>query len=90
MTDFAGFVPEVRREFDALEDEFLAAAPAVLKGSLAEKKQFMDDCFRRADQATDKWIAALSSRSDLAFADADYAALWHKYNRMAGLTGVPA
>ncbi len=89
MTDFDGFVPLVRAEFDALEDEFLAAAPSVLKGSLTEKKQFMDDCFRRAEQVTDKWITALSTRAELTFADAEYSALWQKYNNMAGLMDMP-
>lgn len=90
MTDFDGFVPAVRKDFDALEDSFIAAAPTVLKGTAAEKKQFMDDCFRRADEATDQWIAALSCRRDLAFADAEYNAMWQKYNSMAGLSGMPA
>ncbi len=90
MTDFAHLVPEIRADFDRLEDDFLAAAPVVLKGTPAEKKQFMDDCFDRAERASERWILALSSRADLAFADDDYRALWSRYNSMAGLAGMPA
>ena len=89
MTDFAHLVPEIRADFDALEDEFLVAAPSVLRGTAGEKQQFMDDCFRRAEQATDRWIQALSAHDDLAFDDASYRAMWNRYNSMAGLAGVP-
>ena len=91
MTDFAHFVPEIREDFDALEDEFLAAAPIVLTGTTKEKKEFMDDCFQRAEQATDRWIQSFSAHAELVIADADYRGMWDKYNRMAGLTAtVPA
>ncbi len=90
MTDFAQFVPEIRADFDQLEDEFLIDAPTVLKGTAKAKKEFMDDCFQRAEQATDRWIQALSSRDDLAFNDDDYGAMWDKYNRMAEFEGIPA
>jgi secernin len=90
MTDFAHFVPEIRHDFDQLEDEFLTAAPTVLKGTPKEKKEFMDDCFMRAEQATDRWIQALASRDDLAFEDEAYRGMWNKYNRMASFEEIPA
>ncbi len=82
MTNFANIQPEIRRDFDALEAQFLADAPSVLKGSAREKKQFMDDCFARAEQATETWINRLAAHS---IADAEYAAMWEKYNNQAGI-----
>jgi secernin len=89
MTDFDHIVPEIRRDFDALEDEFLADAPSVLKGTSHEKKDFMENCFARAEQSTDRWIRLIASRADLAFADDEYRAMWNRYNSMAGRVAVP-
>lgn len=89
MMDFANIQPEIRKDFDALEAQFLADAPSVLKGSSLEKKAFMDDCFARAEQATSLWIDRLAGRSDLAIADADYAAMWEKYNSQSGIEFQP-
>jgi dipeptidase len=89
MADFDTLVPEIRADFDRLEDEFLAQAEAVKKGPPGEKAQFMDHCFRQALAATEDWIARLRSRQDLRFADPAYRAMWAKLNAEAGLTGMP-
>jgi hypothetical protein len=89
MADFDRLVPEIRRDFDRLEDEFLAQAPSVMRGSPAEKADFMDYCFRQSLQATEAWIARLRSRTDLHFLDPAYAAMWRKLNAEAGLSGMP-
>jgi dipeptidase len=89
MADFDGLVPEIRADFDALEAEFLRQTETVKTGSLGEKKEFMDYCFRRALQATEAWIARLRARQDLAFEDPSYRAMWQKLNSEAGLTGMP-
>ncbi len=90
MADFDGLVPEIRRDFDALEEAFLSEAPSVRTGTAGEKRDFVDSCFRRAMEATDAWIARLQARTDLAFADPSYRAMWAKVNAAAGLTGMPA
>ena len=90
MADFERLVPEIRQDFDRLEDEFLAQAESVKDGTLAEKKDFMDYCFQQAMAATEAWIACLRARSDLAFEDPAYRAMWQKLNAEAGLTGMPA
>jgi secernin len=90
MTDFGRFVPEIRKDFDVLETEFLSEAPSVLKGTSREKKEFTDYCFKKAEAATEAWITRLCSHDNLTFADADYRGMWHKYNSMAGLAGIPA
>ncbi|MFZ5808422.1 MAG: C69 family dipeptidase [Chloroflexota bacterium] len=90
MADFEGLVPEIRKDFDVLEDAFLAEAETVKKGSLAEKRDFMEYCFRTAMEATEVWIARLRARQDLTFEDPAYRAMWQKLNAEAGLTGMPA
>lgn len=89
MADFDGIVPQIQADFEALESSFLAQAPAVLRGTPGEKRQFMDYCFREAMTATESWIARLRARQDLSFSDPDYRAMWQKLNAEAGLTGMP-
>lgn len=90
MADFHNLMPEIRHDFDAVEASFLAEAPAVLKGSLKEKKEFVDHCFTAAAQATQVWTDRLACRTGLSFADPDYRAMWEEYNSQAGLSGMPA
>ncbi len=90
MADFDNLVPQIRQDFDKLEDAFLAEAETVKKGTLAEKRDFMEYCFRVAMQATEEWIARLRARTDLKFEDPAYRAMWQKLNAEAGLTGLPA
>ena len=90
MADFDRLVPEIRRDFDDLENVFLSEAPAIRAGSTAVKREFVDSCFRRALRATEAWIERLRARSDLRFDDPGYRAMWAKVNAAAGLTGMPA
>jgi hypothetical protein len=90
MADFDHLVPEIRQDFDPLEDEFLSQAETVKKGTPGEKAEFMEYCFRQAWQATERWIARLQKRHDLEFSDDPYRAMWTKLNAEAGLTGMPA
>lgn len=90
MADFDHLVPEIRKDFDQLEAQFLAEVETVKKGTLAEKKDFMENCFLRAMQATERWIGYLRSRTDLKFEDPAYRAMWQKLNAEAGLVGLPA
>jgi len=89
MADFDNAVPAIQKDFAALEDKFILEARSVIKGTAAEKKQFMDECFYRAAQATSEWIYRLAGRTDLKFEDAAYAEAWAQYNREAGFTGAP-
>ena len=47
MADFDTLVPEIRQDFDRLEDAFLAQAETVKHGTPGEKAEFMQYCFRR-------------------------------------------
>jgi hypothetical protein len=86
MADFHGVVPAIRADFDQLEASFLKEAPPIRRGTPAEKRDFVESCFRRAMERTEAWIASLRSRADLTFADPAYRMMWEKLNREAGLT----
>ncbi len=89
MADFEALVPEIRQEFDPLEDAFLAQAETVKRGTPSEKAEFMHHCFREALAATEAWIARLQKRRDLSFSDPAYRAMWARLNAEAGMTGLP-
>jgi secernin len=90
MADFDRLGPEIRADFDRLEGGFLAEAPAVRRGTAGEKRQFVEHCFRRAMEETERWIARLRARGDLSFQDPAYRAMWARMNAEAGLQGLPA
>ena len=90
MADFDHLVPEIRKDFDVLENEFLSASESVKKGTLDEKRDFMEYCFYKSMQATEVWIGRLRARADLIFEDPAYQAMWQKLNAEAGLIGLPA
>jgi dipeptidase len=85
MMDFDHVVPEIRKDFEALEDDFMTQSRAVMKGSAKEKKEFMDACFHKAKEATEQWTRRLAGRKDLKFADENFHSTWEKFNREAGL-----
>lgn len=82
MADYKTLKPEIRADFDALETEFFAEAPGVLQDGTAVKLQFVEDCWRRAGAATDKWIETLEQRNYF-IQDAAYRAMWDRFNREA-------
>jgi dipeptidase len=89
MADFDHLVPEIRKDFDALESEFLAESESVRRGTPEEKRDFMEYCFRRSMDATEAWIARLRTRTDLKFEHPAYRAMWQRLNAEAGMTGLP-
>jgi dipeptidase len=89
MADFDTLVPEIRRDFDLLEESFLAQAETVKHGTPGEKTEFMQYCFREALKATESWIVRLQKRHDLRYSDPSYRAMWAKLNAEAGLTSLP-
>jgi dipeptidase len=89
MADFDHLMPEIRKDFDALEGEFLSGSETARRGTIEEKCDFMEYCFNKALQATETWIARLQARTDLKFEDSGYRAMWQKLNAEAGMTGMP-
>ena len=89
MADFDHLVPEIRSDFDVLEDEFLAESESVLRGTSEEKRGFMEHCFWKSMDRTEHWIARLQKRSDLRYEHPAYRLMWQKLNAEAGMTGMP-
>jgi dipeptidase len=90
MADFEHLLPEIRADFDLVENEFMAEAESVSRGSDVVKKEFMDYCFYKAQFATRVWIDRLAARKDLHFSDPEIQAMWGTFNSQAGLLGLPA
>ena len=88
MADYASLKPEIRADFDALEAEFFAEAPAVLGQGTAQKQAFVETCWARAEAATDAWITRLEKRNYF-IQSPDYRAMWDRFNREAAFP-IPA
>ena len=82
MADYAALKPEIRADFDALEAKFYADAPTALGGTPAQKREFIEGCWARAQAATDAWIARLERRNYF-IQNPDYRAMWDRFNREA-------
>ena len=80
--------PEIRADFDALEAEFFAEAPAVLGQGTVQKQAFVETCWARAEAATDAWITRLEKRNYF-IQNPDYRAMWDRFNREAAFP-IPA
>ena len=84
MSDYRALVPEIRRDFEALEDKFFTASETVRKGSAAEKADFVAACWQQAGAAEAQWISKLEARSYF-IGNRDYRKMWDDYNRAACL-----
>jgi secernin len=82
VLDFDNLVPEIRRDFDVIEAEFLADAKAVKTGTPQDKRAFTEHCFRIAREATDRWIDTLEARS-WTYPATPFGELWDRCNRAA-------
>lgn len=73
-------VPTIRTAFDELEREFFAEAPGMKKASSTAKSEFVRDCWRRAEEATDRLIADLERRNYF-LEHVAYKEMWDRFNR---------
>lgn len=89
MADFDHLVPEIRKDFEVLEDDFLAQSESVRRGTPEEKRDFMEYCFKHSMDCTESWIARLRTRTDLKFKQPAYRSMWQRLNAEAGMTGMP-
>jgi hypothetical protein len=80
VTDYAALKPEIRADFDELEDTFFAEAPGHRSSGPTVQSQFVADCWRRAEEVTDHWIAKLE-RSNTYIEHPGYRAMWDRFNR---------
>ncbi|MFV2067260.1 MAG: C69 family dipeptidase [Pirellulales bacterium] len=80
VADYHALKADIRGDFDALETEFFAEGPSVKKADAHIKTNFVKDCWRRAEEATDRWIEKLERRNYF-IADPAYRAMWDRFNR---------
>jgi secernin len=85
MAEYHAVKPEIRAEFDQLEDSFFAEGRLVMFGSRQEKQKFVNECWQRAHEATDRWIKKLEQRP-YKITNQAYRQMWDRFNRAAALT----
>lgn len=85
MADYRNVAPEIRADFEAIEEGFFAEAEAVRNGSDGEKRTFMAECWKLAGEATDRWIRKLRARP-YQIDNAAYRAMWEEMNAAASFT----
>ncbi len=85
MADYHAVKPDLRADFDALEDRFFAEGAKVMTGTASEQKAFVDDCWRLATEASERWLARLEQRP-FAVSNAAYRDMWARFNGAAALS----
>ena len=85
MADYRAVVPEIRAEFEAIEDGFLAEAASVLRADHATRSAFVHDCWAQAIEAEERWARKLADRP-YRIEHASYRDMWEGFNRAASLT----
>ncbi len=80
VADYHALKPAIRAAFDELEQEFFAEAPGMKKASRSAKSEFVHDCWRRAEEVTDRLIGDLERRNYFVEHVA-YREMWNRFNR---------
>lgn len=84
MAEFHTLGPEIREDFERLEDAFFAQGASLIGGSAGEKIEFMEECWRLAADATERWIAALERRN-VGFRHDRFGAMWNRFDRAGAM-----
>ena len=84
MADFRALGPEIRADFERLEDGFFAEGRRLIAAPPQQKAEFMAESWRRAAEATDRWLATLERRN-VTFQNGDFGAMWDRVNRAAAM-----
>ena len=87
MADFHTLGQEIRADFERLEEGFFAEGRSLIAAPAREKTEFMEQCWRRAAEATDRWIGLLERRNT-GYRHKGYAALWDRFDRAAAMPSV--
>lgn len=87
MAAFHTLGAEIRTDFERLEDGFFAEGRKLIAAPARQKSEFMTECWRKAGEATDRWIADLERRN-FTFQHAGSAAMWDRFNRAASMPSV--
>jgi secernin len=86
VLDFKNIVPQVLGDIEKLEASFLQQIGPVAEGDdRYTKVQFMDHCFREANELTERWIKKLEAIPALRrYPNTKYGRLWKEFNEYAG------
>ena len=84
MADFSGFLEQIRQERDELEAAFRSRVLSALDdGSGVEQTRVIEECWKQAINAEDRWSAQLSKPTMRV--DKRYLAAWTQESEAAGL-----
>jgi hypothetical protein len=89
MAAFHTLGKEIRESFEKMEDGFFAEGRKLIAAPARQKSEFMAECWRRAGEATDRWIADLARRN-VTFQHAGFAGLWDRFDRAASMPWMQA
>ncbi len=84
VADYQSLKPGIRASFDVLEAEFFAEGLSVLKADARTKTQFVEHCWRRAEEVTDELIKKLETRKYFIGSPA-YREMWKRFNKEGSL-----
>jgi dipeptidase len=87
MAAFATLGKEVRSSFEEIEEGFFAEGRKLIAAPAAHKAAFMRECWRKAEEATTRWVADLERRN-FTFQHAGFASMWDRFNRAAAVPWV--
>ena len=63
MGDFHSLSAEIRQSFESLENGWFAEGRKLIAAPARQKREFTAECWRKAGEATDRWIADLERRN---------------------------
>ncbi len=84
MAAFATLGADMRASFESMEEGWFAEGRTLIAAPAGQKAEFMRECWRRASEATDRWIADLERRN-FTFGDARFAEAWDRFNHAAAM-----
>lgn len=84
MAAFHSLGQEIRENFEQLERSWFAKGNSLIAATATEKSGFMEDCWRQAEKATDRWIADLERRN-FTFQNRNFQEMWRRFNAAASM-----
>jgi hypothetical protein len=84
MAAFQSLGKEIREDFEGLENGWFAEGRRYIAGPERTKSEFVRDCWMRAEQATDRWIASLERRN-FSFQNQEFQSMWARFNAAASM-----
>ena len=84
MGDFHSLGAEIRKSFEVLETGWFAEGRKLIGAPARQKSEFTGECWRKAGEATDRWIADLERRN-VSFAHTGLRDMWDNFNRAASM-----